>query len=259
MIFVQRREHRFIGLYLLVFFLSMENNAFAHHDFSGLDEEIGDDIYQYADVRDPYENINRKIFAFNRGFDKIILRPISHGYRSSVPKWGRDRVDNILSNLISPVYMVNFLLQGETDRALNTGFRFMINSSLGLGGFMDIAAEGGLKEKSTGFAETLSYYCVDAGVYHVLPFFGPSTTRDTVGRLVDMVTDPWFYVLNPEARWVREGVNVVHMRAKLIPVTNQLENLSFDLYATYRSTYIQSRGILKYPGRKHCYEEAKRR
>lgn len=226
--------------------------AYADHDLSGLNEDIGDDIYQYADVKDPYEKLNRGIFAFNMVVDKFILKPIAVAYSVVIPKWGRDRVDSVLKNLTSPVLFVNFVLQGEGDEALDTAFRFMINSSLGLGGFMDIAQEAGLKGKSTDFSETLSGYCVDAGVYHVLPILGPSTTRDTFGRMVDGVMDPWNYVLHTQANLVRQGFGVVHTRARLLPLTEELEDLSFDLYATYRSTYIQSRGTLRYPGIKQC-------
>lgn len=141
-------------------------------------------------IADPYEGFNRTMFGFNNGFDQYLLGPAASVYETVTPRLFREGVGNALSNLGEPVSFANNVLQGKPGPAIDTGFRFLINSTIGIGGIFDVASEVGLDEKDEDFGQTLAVWGADSGPYLVLPFFGPSTPRDLLGSGIDRGFDP---------------------------------------------------------------------
>jgi phospholipid-binding lipoprotein MlaA len=195
-------------------------------------------------VNDPYEGFNRAIFDFNQVLDRFFMRPIAWTYREAVPAFFRDRVHDLLNNLRTPVNLLNDLLQGEWGRADLTVRRFFINTSIGLGGLIDIAGATGIPYHGEDFGQTLGTWGVGEGFYLVLPFFGPSNPRDGFGLLMDTLTDPFTYLTfsrNQEFGYMRFGLTALDERSRRIDETDTIERDSVDLYATYRSLYRQFR------------------
>ena len=200
---------------------------------------------EYVETNDPFEPTNRAIFQFNRALDEGLFQPIARAYRSAVPLWLRQRVGDALENLSAPVVFLNDVLQGEAERAMTTLVRFVINSSIGVAGLTDMAGEMGLKGHDEDFGQTLAVWGAEDGPYIMLPIFGPSNPRDTVGRVVDWVVDPFNRWANntdhEELVLVRGGVAALHTRTELLDLTDDLEKTSLDLYAAVRSLYRQRR------------------
>src|SRR3954451_11493938 len=144
--------------------------------------------------RDPFETVNRGIYQFNEGVDKAILKPIAQGYRFVVPQFIRGSISNFFSNINDVVVMLNNVLQGKFTTAYSDFGRIAMNSTLGIVGLFDIASEAGIEKHDEDFGQTLGYWGVQDGPFLMLPFYGPSTVRDTVGRAVDYHLDPVTYV-----------------------------------------------------------------
>ncbi|MGH1421798.1 MAG: MlaA family lipoprotein [Hyphomonas sp.] len=140
--------------------------------------------------QDPYENINRKVFAFNGGVSKYALIPVAKTYETVTPEFARDRVGDTLSNLSSPVTFANDVLQAKPARASDTLFRFLINTTVGVGGLWDAADYFGLPGHTEDFGQTLGVWGIESGPYLVLPLLGPSNPRDLIGRGADRALDP---------------------------------------------------------------------
>ena len=200
---------------------------------------------EFEAANDPLEPLNRSIFAFNLGLDRAVLRPVAIGYRTIIPEPGRNMVRNFLNNLEAPVILANDVLQGSPDRARITATRFIMNSTLGIGGLLDPATPAGLPQHDEDFGQTLAVWSVDEGPYLILPVLGPSPPRETVGLVVDYFLDPVTYILdNADAEWlsyVRYGVRAVDSRSRLIETLDEIERTSIDFYATIRSLYRQRR------------------
>ena len=143
---------------------------------------------------DPWEATNRDFFAFDIKLDHAVLLPTAKGYRAVVPEPARDGIHNVLTNLNSPVVFANDVLQGDAGRASSTFGRFVINSTVGLGGLIDIAAKAGLPAHDNDFGITLGKAGAAEGSYLVLPFYGPKPPRDLVGSGVDIAFDPVTYL-----------------------------------------------------------------
>lgn len=200
---------------------------------------------EYLAENDPLEPLNRSVFAFNSVLDKTILQPAARTYRDQVPLWFRQRIGSAIDNLRAPVIFVNDVFQGEIDRALTTLVRFTVNSTFGLGGMNDLAAELGLEKHDEDFGQTLAIWGSESGPYLVLPILGSSNPRDAVGRVVDFLVDPFnAWAANTgrdELTYARTGVAALHARAGILDLTDDLEKNSVDLYAALRSIYRQSR------------------
>ncbi len=194
-----------------------------------------------TEVNDPFEPMNRAIFAFNLGFDKIILRPTAIVYRAVVPGPARESATNFLDNLESPVIFLNDLLQGKPNRAGNTLARFGINTLIGFFGFFDPAESMGMERHDEDFAQTLGTWGMGSGPYLMLPFLGPLPPRDAVGFAADIFTDPMTYILwdHRTANLALYGVDVVDQRHQVIDEFDELEKSSVDYYAAIRSLYTQ--------------------
>lgn len=141
-------------------------------------------------AQDPYEGFNRKVFVFNGGVSKYALVPAAKTYETVTPEFARDRVGDTLSNLSAPVTFANDVLQAKPARASDTLFRFLINTTVGIGGLWDAADYFGLSGHTEDFGQTLGVWGVESGPYLILPFIGPSNPRDLVGKGADMALDP---------------------------------------------------------------------
>jgi phospholipid-binding lipoprotein MlaA len=197
---------------------------------------------------DPLEPMNRQIFDVNDFLDRLLIKPLAELYRFAVPDYMRDRVANILSNMGEPVVFANNMLQGETTNAGITAQRFLVNTTVGVGGIFEVANDWGLPKQNGDFGQTLSVWGINGGPYLVLPLFGPSNFRDAIGLGVDMVTSPWQYL----AAWGGHGMEnrVVYSqfaadgltrRSQTIDDLDALRAGSLDFYAQMRSVYIQYR------------------
>ncbi len=198
---------------------------------------------------DPLEPLNRVIFQFNEVVYMVLLDPIARTYNRVLPSKVRLVISNFLSNLASPVTFVNDLLQLEFDRAMTTLGRFVVNTTAGMGGAVDVAETIGLEQHGEDFGQTLGVYGVGEGFYLVLPLFGPSNPRDAVGRfLVDPYFDPvglWLDNTDRDAeRYSRIGVTALTEYAAVIDELDQLRRTSVDYYAAVRSLYRQRRDAL---------------
>jgi phospholipid-binding lipoprotein MlaA len=170
-----------------------------------------------------------------------VLKPIAFVYKEGVPKEGREAVSSFLDNLRTPVVFANDMMQGEWDRAWTTVVRFAANSTFGVGGLLDVAADMGYAKHDEDFGQTLAVWGVSEGPYLMLPLFGPSNPRDAVGRVVDTVLDPIGWLAPSWVNYSRFGVTGVHIRAEHYDELNDLEKSSLDFYAAIRSLYRQKR------------------
>ena len=200
--------------------------------------KIEDEIY------DPIEPFNRAIFSFNNTVDKLIAEPASKQY-IKLPSPLQTGIRNFLSNLRMPLVFVNQLLQGQGKNASESAGRFLVNSTIGIFGLVDVADKIGLEEKDEDFGQTLATWGVGDGFYIVLPLVGPSNLRDTAGMVLTYTTDPInAYAVSEGEAWLiplRRSVNAVDQRSKIIDEVNALRNNSLDYYAAVRSSYYQNR------------------
>lgn len=199
-------------------------------------------------IYDPLEEVNRATLKANDVADKAILEPIAKGYRKVTPEAARSVVRNFLRNLKGPIVIGNELLQGDLKGAGNATARVVINTLAGFGGVLDLAEQGGIEHQPEDFGQTLATWGVGNGMYVMLPLLGPSTTRDTAGKLVDSYADPLrIYLFNIDEghlHYNRLAVSAVSKREELIGVINDLRRNSFDYYAAIRSAYYQHRKAL---------------
>ena len=195
-------------------------------------------------IFDPIEPINRAIFGFNNFADKVILEPTAKGYRK-LPSPIQKGVGNFLNNLKLPLVVVNQILQGQIKNASNSTGRFLVNSTVGLFGLVDVADKIGLEQTQEDFGQTLATWGVGDGFYIVLPIFGPSNLRDSAGMILTYVTDPVnAYALTEDEAWilpVRTTTNAIDQRSQIIAEVNSLRDNSLDYYAAVRSSYYQNR------------------
>ena len=205
---------------------------------------------QIPEVKDCFETVNRGVFAFNKGLDKIFFKPIAKGYRY-LPKPIRSGTSNALNNLSNVVTIPNNILQGQFKYAVINTLRFSINSTLGIIGIFDVASYYGLdKLEKEDYGQTLGKWGVKEGCYFVLPVLGPTTVRDSIGKLVNISGgDAWYnvtiandtrYFENSDYYYSRLTAGV-DFRAKNLEAFNSLEKNSLDLYASVRSLYLQDR------------------
>jgi phospholipid-binding lipoprotein MlaA len=201
-------------------------------------------------IKDCFEPLNRATFALNQGLDKVIFKPVAKAYRV-LPSPVRSGTSNALDNLSSLVTIPNNILQGDFVKAgVNTG-RFLINTTIGIVGIFDVAEKMGFPEyEKEDYGQTLGALGVGPGCYLVLPVLGPSTVRDTVGSLANVVGgDPWYNVtvandtqhFSDIDYWGTRVMTGIDFRAKNLDSFENLENNSMDFYASVRSLYLQDR------------------
>jgi phospholipid-binding lipoprotein MlaA len=200
-----------------------------------------------GEVNDPFEPFNRKVFAFNEAADKAVIGPVTDVYVAATPKIARDGVSNVLGNLNSPVIFANDVLQGEPERAAETFYRFLVNSTVGVLGVFDPAGYFGVEKHSEDFGQTLAVWGVGEGPYIVLPLMGPSNLRDTTGFGVDAVIDPlnWGEIDNDEdltqtVRWTSLGFELLHVRIAIDPQLEAVRSQP-EPYVAMRRGYTSQR------------------
>lgn len=190
---------------------------------------------------DPLEKWNRKVNAFNLWGDKYLLEPVAKGYDVITPDFVDNGVSNVFRNLREPITVVNDLLQLKFKQAGLSSSRLLINSSVGLLGFFDVASEMGIEANREDFGQTLGHWGVSPGPYLVLPFLGPSNTRDIFGLAADTYANPTTY-LNPDAhRITAVAVSLIDRRADALGAEGLITG---DKYVFLRDSYQQSREFL---------------
>ena len=195
-------------------------------------------------INDPYEAENRARHEFNRNLDRALVRPVGKGYVQIVPEPVQQGVGNFASNLGEPSHFVNHLLQGDVEGAVMNTIRFAVNTTVGLGGLIDMAGALGIPEFDTDFGETLYTWGVGEGAYVELPVLGPSTQRDTLGRMVDLFTNPLINTLPDPERYYARGASVaarVGDRGRYSDIVDSMLNESAVSYAQSRLIYLQNR------------------
>jgi phospholipid-binding lipoprotein MlaA len=204
---------------------------------------------QQRDPRDPFEPVNRGIYKFNERLDRAVVRPTARAYQTVVPQFVRNSVGNVFSNLRDVRNVVNNTLQGKFTDAYSDFGRFAINSTLGVLGLFDIASEAGIEKHDEDFGQTLGWWGVRGGPFIMLPIFGPSNARDTVGWAADFLTDPVTYVDPTSARYQLTGTRLVSRRAELLDAKQVLDAAALDPYVFIRDAYLQRRQNLVYDGK----------
>ncbi|MDE3060010.1 MAG: VacJ family lipoprotein [Pseudomonadota bacterium] len=239
-------RNKWIGLAASVGFMLAAGYAHAAAAPASADDQA--DNAPAAD--DPLESVNRGIYQFNYAFDTYALRPVTVGYRFVVPEKGREMVSNFLENLYTPVVFINSVLQGDPQNSFSTLWRFLINSTMGIGGVFDVASEAGLKNRQADFGETMAFYGVGSGPFIELPVLGPSNVRDAFGRLGDAFMLPTNYATSNNVfsgntgDWIEYGTWVataIDQRSRNMKLIDDIYSTSLDPYTTFKSAYTQHR------------------
>ena len=197
--------------------------------------------------RDPWEGYNRKIHAFNEGFDKALFRPVAKGYDFIMPDAPQRGVRNFFRNLGSPVTLLNALAQGNFDRAHTATERFLMNTTVGLLGFFDIATKAGLPYYDEDFGQTLAVWGWKDSRYLVMPVIGPYTVRDLLGRGFYGYFHPVSYMIREHNNYWPLVIDLISLRAELLPLQADLDAAS-DPYVLIRDVYLQRREFEIYDG-----------
>ncbi len=193
-------------------------------------------------AQDPWEGFNRKVFVFNDTLDTYALKPVAKGYRAVTPDPVEDGISRMFSNLGEIVNVLNDVLQGKFSQAGNDTGRFLVNTTVGLVGFFDVAKDFGMpKSDGEDFGQTLGVWGVNDGPYVVLPLLGPSTLRDAPARFVDHLVNPVNEIDDIPTRNTIYGVDIVSTRADLLKAEELIKG---DKYSFIRDVYLQRREYL---------------
>jgi phospholipid-binding lipoprotein MlaA len=187
---------------------------------------------------DPWESMNRRIFAFNDTLDKYALLPAARGYQFIMPDPAEEGVGNFISNIYEFNSVFNFLLQGRPGDALQSAGRFLVNTTMGLAGLLDVATPMGIAHEPADFGQTLYTWGVDRGPYVVLPIFGPRTVRSATGYFVDTYTSLPSFAVERQWAYLFWVVEALDLRVDLMQAENLL---SGDRYIFVRNAYLQRR------------------
>jgi phospholipid-binding lipoprotein MlaA len=202
------------------------------------------------DFNDPLEDVNRAIFDFNQTVDRNVLVPVAKAYRTVLSDPLRDSVRDFLVNLRAPLIFANDTLQGDFKRAGDTAARFVINSTIGMAGLVDVAGRWGIPYHEQDLGLTFGTWGIPEGPYLIIPVLGPSNIRDAAGQAAEGFGDPWNLLVtgNPWTLYwipfVRGGVSGIDQRSRYIESLADIERTSLDYYATIRSLYRQRRAAL---------------
>tara|TARA_B100001079_G_scaffold262346_1_gene264409 strand:- start:706 stop:1404 length:699 start_codon:yes stop_codon:yes gene_type:complete len=188
------------------------------------------------EVNDPFEEFNRKTFEFNENVDEKILKPVAKFYSNFPPKI-KNGVTNFFNNLEDVETSINQFLQGKPKKSINDISRFIINSTIGLAGFIDVASKIGLERHEEDFGQTLAVWGVGSGPYIMLPGLGPSTLRDTLSRPVSSFSSITFHMTDTDVNIALKTIDAIETRERLLDVESLL---SGDKYSFVKDAYIQS-------------------
>ena len=227
-------------LFLLVFVLSFVKIVLADKDYQYAYTE--DDHHSCKEVYDPYEKLNRKIFVFNSVLDHLILRPIAVGYKNITNDYTKARVGSFIDNISVPLTTVNYALQKNFDGTMKSFWRFVINTTFGIGGLFDIAGKTGLTHNQQTFGGTLAHYGVGPGPYIIIPFFGASNARDVTDSLfTNSFLNPIKHYLHKDFKLGLFVVKMINDRMTVLPFTDFVAKNSSDPYVAIRSSVHQNR------------------
>jgi len=216
-----------------------------------------------VDNNDPFESLNRASYSFNSVIDKAIMKPVAKGYDAVTPDPVKTGISNFFANLDEIPTMTNGVLQGKFAHAFNDLGRFLINSTLGLAGFIDVATDLGLEQHDEEFGQTLGTWGIESGPYIVLPFLGPSTVRDALARPVDSYTSLKKEVDHIPTRNSIYALELLDLRYRLLAIDSQLED-ALDEYTFVRDAFLMRRQYQVYDGNPpeqedlyddECYED----
>ncbi|GJM13061.1 MAG: hypothetical protein DHS20C12_14640 [Pseudohongiella sp.] len=194
-----------------------------------------------AQTNDPWQETNERIFGLNDYFDQLIVKPVASAYTLFVPRVARQGIGNFFSNIDDINVFVNDLLQLKLDAAANDSGRFLINSTLGIGGVLDIASGFGLQKNEEDFGQTLGSWGVGAGPYVMLPVFGASNVRDSFGLVLDTLFNPIQYHDDASLRTSLFLIRETDSRAGLLALDDLITG---DRYLFVREAYVQRREYL---------------
>ncbi len=190
---------------------------------------------------DPWEPFNEAMFSFNRQFDRFVLKPLATAWDKAIPDPVQTSLRDALDNAAMPRRLVNNLLQGKVAGAGREAGRFLVNSTVGVAGFFDVAKGLGLEKSEADTGQTLGVYGSDPGPYLVLPFLPPLTVRDGIGAVADAALDPLWYVAPIAAPWGMRGGKIVNDRSLNLELYENVEESVVDLYSAVRNAYLQRR------------------
>ncbi len=244
--------HKFFLIIALLFSFNISAIADHHEDdvivedaiIVESDFDLGEAYKEkdFSDI-DPIEGFNREVWDFNLGLDKVVVRPITRGYVDAVPDPFRRGLGNAIDNFFTtPQYFINNVLQGKIGGAFSTVSRLVINSTIGLGGFIDVASKMGIEKRPETFGDTLGVWGWKKSSYVQIPFKGPQTSRDIVGFIGDIFTDPLIFIGVPLwGNLVKTAGTAVDDRQETLGVLEEIESTSLDFYSSIRSMYLQKR------------------
>lgn len=192
-------------------------------------------------VYDPWEKVNRRVHAFNMAVDRGLAKPLARAYIAAVPRPMRVGVGNFFNNLGQPVTVVNSLLQGDPRGAGNALGRFLVNSTVGIGGLFDVATKAKIPRRGEDFGQTLAVWGWQRSRYLELPLLGPRTVRDLIGLVGDARLRPVQYVEDDKTRVFLQGLQLVDLRAKLLPLEGLVRDGVVDEYVLFRDLWMQRR------------------
>jgi phospholipid-binding lipoprotein MlaA len=198
--------------------------------------------------QDPWESWNRGVYRVNDKLDRAIAKPVTRAYVRVVPSPIRTGVTNFFANLNTPTVMINDALQGKFLAAANDLGRFVLNSTVGIGGLLDPATPAGLARNDEDFGQTLGHWGVHPGPFVELPILGPSDLRDAPAKIVDTYTNPRQYIRNEYVKYGLYLPYLVDTRAALLPLDETLKHV-YDPYAFIRDAYLQRRAYLVSDGK----------
>jgi phospholipid-binding lipoprotein MlaA len=194
-----------------------------------------------SDPRDPYENLNRKVFVVNQVFDQVLLKPVARGYSNYAPNFIQDTVGNFFGNLADVWTAVNNFLQGKPREGIQDTGRVAVNTVFGVAGLADVATKLGFPKHQEDFGQTLGVWGVKPGPFVMLPLFGPSTMRDAVAKPLDLYADPLNLSTRADVEYSLRAMRLVDDRARLLPTTDMIEKVALDPYQFVRDAHFQRR------------------
>ena len=207
----------------------------------------GSDAAPVRAEHDPLEPLNRSLYAINDAVDRVTLKPIARGYKAVVPEFARRGVTNFSRNLFTPRSAVNNFLQGKPGPGFSELGRFIINTTLGIGGLIDIATAQGMPVYDEDFGQTLAVWGIPEGPYLFIPILGPNTLLDAASIPIDIASDPLYHYDNSSVRDKVYVLRLIDLRMRLLTAEALLED-SKDPYLTLRESYLQNRRFQVYDG-----------
>jgi phospholipid-binding lipoprotein MlaA len=192
------------------------------------------------DPHDPWERFNRASYTVTDKVDRAVVKPVAKGYKAVTPDFVETGISNFFDNITYPRVFVNDLLQGKGVSALHDTGRFLLNTTVGVGGLFDPATSAGLQKNDEDFGQTLGKWGVPSGPYFFIPLLGPSTVRDAFGRIPDQFTEASIYIDNSSVRYGLLGLGLINTRAQLLDTEKALNGV-YDRYALIRTVYLQQR------------------